>query len=229
MTPKSPRAPAKPVDHRTRVGEERRARTRLRILEAALRVFSEKGPDAPVIDDFIKAADVAHGTFYNYFRTTEELLAATSKWLEDALMGAIEAEIATVTDPVERLASGVRLWLHGSRDDAVFCAFVVRNRFRGDQVERTLGMDLRNGRRAGQFTVPSVEVARDLVVGTIREAQARLMMGPQPRRYPDDVTRVILRGLGVEQRTMERVLSIPLHRIRRAAAANALRVPSTPA
>ncbi len=229
MTPKSPRVRAKPADHRTRVGEERRARTRLRILEAALRVFSEKGPDAPVIDDFIKAADVAHGTFYNYFRTTDELLAATSKWLEDALMHAIEAEIAELTDPVERLATGLRLWLHGSRDDLVLCAFVVRNHFRGPLVEQTLGTDLKNGKRSGQFTVPSLEVARDLVVGTAREAQARMMMGPLPRRYPDDVARMILRGLRVDERTIDRVLAIPLHPIRRDAATDALRVPSTPA
>ena len=46
---------------------------RLRIIEAALRVFAEKGPDVAVIDDFIHAAGVARGTFYNHFRTTEDL------------------------------------------------------------------------------------------------------------------------------------------------------------
>ncbi|MEY2866979.1 MAG: hypothetical protein RIQ43_1005, partial [Pseudomonadota bacterium] len=54
------------MDHRTRVGQERSNRTRLRILEAAMRVFAEKGPDAPVIQDFIIAADMSRGTFYNY-------------------------------------------------------------------------------------------------------------------------------------------------------------------
>ena len=57
-------------DHRTRVGRQRRARTQARILEAAFEVFARKGPDAPVIDDFIQAAGVARGTFYNHFRTT---------------------------------------------------------------------------------------------------------------------------------------------------------------
>ena len=43
---------------RLRVGQERSARTENRILEAALRVFAERGPGAPIIDDFdfVKAA-----------------------------------------------------------------------------------------------------------------------------------------------------------------------------
>ena len=62
------------TDHRTRVGRERRERTQARIIEAALRVFAEKGPDAPIIDDFIKAAGVARGTFYNYFPSKDAIL-----------------------------------------------------------------------------------------------------------------------------------------------------------
>ncbi len=50
-------------DHRTRVGKERSARTERRILEAALEVFADRGPDAPAIDDFVQAAGVARGTF----------------------------------------------------------------------------------------------------------------------------------------------------------------------
>jgi AcrR family transcriptional regulator len=84
------------TDHRTRVGRERRERTQARIIEAALRVFAEKGPDAPIIDDFIKAAGVARGTFYNYYQSTEELLEATAKWLQDDLIVSIEAEIGSL-------------------------------------------------------------------------------------------------------------------------------------
>ena len=58
MTALPANAPAA-VDHRTRVGRERRARTQARILETALGVFAVKGPSTPVIDDFIKAAGVA--------------------------------------------------------------------------------------------------------------------------------------------------------------------------
>src|SRR5512137_1877770 len=99
--PEKNKAPArKPADHRPRVGRERRARMRLRIIESALRVFAEKGPEAAVIDDFIKAAGVARGTFYNHFRTTEELLIATSNRLENELIAAIMQVNGTIDDPL---------------------------------------------------------------------------------------------------------------------------------
>ena len=56
-------------DHRVRVGAQRRGKTRLRLLQCALAVFTEKGPDVAFIDDFIAAAGVSRGTFYNHFKT----------------------------------------------------------------------------------------------------------------------------------------------------------------
>jgi AcrR family transcriptional regulator len=207
MPSKRPRRSAA-VDHRPRVGRQRRARTRARILATALAVFAEKGPDAPVIDDFIRAAGIARGTFYNHFKTTDELLVATSMWLEDELILSIEAEMGGLADPVQRLATGVRLWLHRSRVDPVFCAFIVRNRFRGRLVEQRLAGDIRAGKRDGRFVIPSVAVARDLVVGAIREAMSRMTDARVPRAYVDDLTRLILRGLGVGHGAAEQLLAM---------------------
>jgi AcrR family transcriptional regulator len=207
----------KTSDHRTRVGRERRARTRQRIIEAALGVIAQRGPDAPVIEDFIQAAGVARGTFYNHFETTEELLIATSSWLEDAMIGNIESAIGGFDDPMRRLATGMRLWLHLSRRDPVFCAFVVRSRFRGDAVERTLALDLGESLQSGRLTAPSVERARDLVVGTIREAQARMMDTRMPAAYPDDMVRLILRALRADERRIDALLAAPVPSVMRAA------------
>jgi AcrR family transcriptional regulator len=182
----------------------------LRIVEAALRVFAEKGPDTPVIDDFIQAAEVARGTFYNHFRTTEELLTATSNWLENDLMAAIETVNGRLEDPVQRLATGIRLWLHLSRGDAVFCAFLVRSRFRGRIVERHLARDLGGGLESGRLIAPSIDIARDLVVGAVREAQVRMMGARVPQGYPEDVARMILRALRVDERRVDNLLQTPL-------------------
>lgn len=200
----------KSADHRTRVGRERRARTRLRIVETALQVFAAKGPDVPVIEDFIQAAGVSRGTFYNYFRTTEELLTATSNWLEDDLMTAIDAVNGTFEDPLRRLATGIRLWLHLSRGDAEFCAFVVRSRFRGRLVERHVARDLEEGLRSGELAAPSIALARDLLVGAVREAQVRMMGSRVPRSHPEDVARLILRALRADEQRIDALLALPV-------------------
>jgi len=168
------------------------------------------GPDAPVIDDFIRAAGVARGTFYNHFTSTQELLDAATRTLEDNVMRSTLAAIGEVGDPVLRFALGVRLWLHWARSDAIGCAFVVRNRLRGPLVEKQLAADLQDGLEAGRFSFPSVAIARDLVVGTILEAMHRLMTSRVPGTFTDDVARLILQGVGVDKRGIARLMAVPL-------------------
>ena len=187
-------------DHRTRVAHDRRERTKARILESALVVFAEKGPDAPRIDDFIRAAGIARGTFYNYYRSTEELLEATSHALEDALIESISIELKWLENPLERLATGIRLWLRKAQEDAVWCRFIVRVRRRALGVEQELGNDLRNAMRAGLIRTVDAKVARDLVVGTILEAMNRLINDRVAPSYTQHVAHSILLGLGADRR-----------------------------
>lgn len=216
------------VGHRTRVGLERRARTRSRIVAAALRVFADKGPDTPVIDDFIREAGVARGTFYNYFTRPEQLLVAVTTSLEDDLMLSIEAELGELDDPVARLATGMRLWLSWARADQVWCAFIVKSRFRGALVEQQLHTDLRNGRRSGAFSFPSVEVARDVVVGTILEVMSRILIAPVSKAYCDGVVRTVLMGLGLAASRIDQLLAAPIPRMRRPVQQVVVTGPSSP-
>ena len=204
-----------PPDHRTRVARERRARTQARILEAALRVFAAKGAGVPVIGDFIAAAGVARGTFYNYYDSVEELLEATTKWLEEDLMASIERELDGLVDPVDRLTTGVRLWLYQAEIDAVWCAFVARAVTHGDVVEETVERDLRDGLASGGFSFGSVQAARDLVVGTLHEAMRRMAAGRVPPRFTEEVARVVFRGLGMPSRRIDAVLRRPVPAFRR--------------
>jgi AcrR family transcriptional regulator len=210
MTNKRASATRPRVDHRTRVGQRRRARTRSHIIGTALAVFAEKGPDAPVIDDFIRAAGVARGTFYNYFTSTQDLLDAATKTLEDNVMTSTLSAMARIEDPVLRLATGIRLWLRWAQSDAIGCGFVVRSRFRGSLVEEQVAADLRGGLEAGRFRFPSVEIARDLLVGTILEAMHRMMTTDVADTFADDVAGLILQGVGVDRRGIERLLARPL-------------------
>ncbi len=185
--------------HRTRAGQQKRLRTRERILAAAVEIYPKAVTDSPVIDDFIKAAGVARGTFYNYFKSTEEVLEATAKWLEDDLIVAIVAEMDAIKAPAQRVATGIRLWMAKADADPAWCAFIARYPRRGQLVEKQLTSDLRAGLRAGTLVCPSLGIARDLVVGTIREAMVRMVGSRVPSSFGDDVTRALLRGLGVPE------------------------------
>jgi TetR/AcrR family fatty acid metabolism transcriptional regulator len=57
-----------------RVVSERTADRRAELLEAAVRVFAEKGFHASRVGDIANEAGVAHGLLYHYFRSKEEVL-----------------------------------------------------------------------------------------------------------------------------------------------------------
>ena len=54
--------------------DKKRAETLERIFGIAMRLFSEKGFQATTVDEITERADVAKGTFFNYFPTKEHVL-----------------------------------------------------------------------------------------------------------------------------------------------------------
>ena len=207
-----------PLNHRTIVGRKRRAKTEAKIIEAALQVFAEKGRDAPVIDDFIKAAGIARGTFYNYFKSTSELLTATSTWLTDDLVESIESEIHTITDPVIRHGIGLRLWMRKAELDPSWCGFVAGIWFHGGFAQKAPLRDIRLGMKSGGFSCTDANVGFDLAMGTMRQGMIRLMNNPSLRLrkgFGDKIAQAILKGLGATPESIDAAMKYPVPDMRR--------------
>ena len=65
--------------------ERKKEETRRRIFDAALALFNEKGFAATTIDDITARADVAKGTFFNYFPRKEAVIEfLADEWMEIA-------------------------------------------------------------------------------------------------------------------------------------------------
>ncbi len=56
--------------------ERRKEQTYRRLLEASESLFQSKGFDATTVEEIAEAADVAKGTFFNYFESKDSLLSA---------------------------------------------------------------------------------------------------------------------------------------------------------
>lgn len=193
------------ADHRTRVGRERSARTERRILEAALEVFADRGPDAPAIDDFVQAAGIARGTFYYHFKSVAELLRATSEWTTREVLLGIEDAIAGLDSPSLRLGVGLRMFFAHAVRNPVWCRFVARVwKIGGFELPYR---DLDEGLRLGQFRVPSREAAQDLLFGGVREALQRIGEGAAPAGFGDQLAEMCLQALGAERKTIAAVLA----------------------
>jgi TetR/AcrR family fatty acid metabolism transcriptional regulator len=100
------------ADGRSKRAQQLRSERRAQIVEAALRIFARSGYHAASIDDIVREAAMARGTFYLYFPSKRELFAA----LVDDLVGDLERGIRRIDvrpgapPPIEQLERNV-LWL----------------------------------------------------------------------------------------------------------------------
>lgn len=204
-----------PKDHRPRVAAERRARMRRKLVESALLVFAEKGVDASVIDDVIAAAGVSRGTFYNYFRTNAELLAAANEELGNEIVHLIETHVHAIPSPAARLLTGLRLYLDVARRFPLFARFVARvgeaQALSPDNlIYKYLPIHLAEGIKARELTDAPVLVMVDLIVGAGLVAVARLSAGLADEAYLRAVLLTLMRGLGLPSDRAESLIAEPL-------------------
>ncbi|NJE84869.1 TetR/AcrR family transcriptional regulator [Thermococcus sp. CX2] len=80
--------------------------TRERILKAAEELFAEKGYDKTTVDEIVEKAGVAKGTFYNYFKSKEELIkiVALQSLPYSAIREELEREHESLTEFLHSIA-----------------------------------------------------------------------------------------------------------------------------
>lgn len=203
-------------NYQSRVGAARREKTRNRLIESALAVFAEKGPDAPMIDDFIAAAGVARGTFYNYFRTTGELLAAVAGESSDEVLAVIDPLVLKVGDPARRVVIGSRLYMGMAARYPLWGAFITRvgtrRGSRGRLLDEYLTRDLQLAIDAGRFHVAHVAIARDIALGAIMYGIETLLGGDAPPDYTEHAMFALLQAFGIREEEAHEIAWSPIER-----------------
>ena len=203
-----------PEDHRVRVGAQRRERTRLRLLQSALDVFSAKGPDATVIDDVIAAAEVSRGTFYNHFSTTSELLLALATAMSDEALSVVDPIVLTFRDPVERFSAGTRLYMQTALRYPTWGRFITavgtRIAARGQLIDQYLSRDLVAAAHQKRVLVTDVLVARDIVLGSIFYGIETMLTEPTHESHAEQLVATFLRGMGLPAAEADRIAFMAL-------------------
>ncbi len=121
--------------------QQRSEETQARILEAALKNFSESGYDAASVDDICAEAGVSKGAFYHHFPSKQAVfLALLNDWLTTVDTSLEAARKPTVPETLTnmarmlpviftqadgRLPMFLEFWLQASRDETVWKATVA--------------------------------------------------------------------------------------------------------
>jgi TetR/AcrR family fatty acid metabolism transcriptional regulator len=112
--------PGRPV----RAGDKRK-----RILDAAVRVFAKKGFYATRVSEVAKAAGVADGTIYLYFKSKDELLVSLFEDRVERLLAFLKTELPSTEGAAEKLRRIIELQLgllEGERDLAEVITVILR-------------------------------------------------------------------------------------------------------
>lgn len=195
------------ADPRTPVADKRDA-----IMRAATHVFAQRGFFNAQVADVARAAGVAAGTVYLYFRSKDDLLVSLfERTMKDAIAEGRAALVGT-TDPRDRLRRIARLHLERlgrDRDLAVVFQVELRQstkfmeRFSSSYLREYLGIireAVEAGQAAGLFRRDvNPTAAAKILFGALDEMATNWMLSR--RRYPlendaDTVLDLFLHGVG---------------------------------
>lgn len=209
--------PAKLMDHRKAVAAERRERMRGRLLESAFVVFGQRGVDARVIDEVIGLAGVSRGTFYNYFRTNDELLLTVVTAIEREMLEVINLALQVAADPAIRVCDSVRLHFDLIRRFPAYGVFVDRGGLNAvvsnPLLQEYLLRDLRLGQSTGRFEFAAVEVAFDTVVGIAFAGSRRIHFDQLSAAYSNSLAAGILLALCLSAAEGRDIANRPLPKV----------------
>lgn len=210
-----PARPAEPLppasqteDHRQRAARRRRESMRQRLLQAALDVFLQSDMiQPPVIDDVIRRAQVARGTFYKYFVSLEQVLEALGQQMADAMLDRYTEVFRELHDPAARLAAGPLLSLTQAAQQPRRVNFTARVNYvdflsRNPRVSQVISDCLEQARASGVARVASLEAMTDLIIGTTLEGCRRLLHAdaggaPESQAYIDALVLMMLQACGL--------------------------------
>jgi AcrR family transcriptional regulator len=200
--------------------QERSARRRERILDAAFTVFSRRGYREAAIDEVGRQAETSKGGVYFHFPTKQSLFLELLRTTADRLVGKVERSIADYDDPIDRADAALRAVLGvfaGHRTmarlfliDAVgagpdFQAELQRlhGRFAG-----IIAGQLDEAVAAGIIAPLDTHIAGLAWFGALNEVVMRWLMAGDPGRLEDaypTLRLILLRSVGIPSERIERL------------------------
>jgi AcrR family transcriptional regulator len=183
--------------------ERRKARTRAALLAAARELFASSGFQQTAIAEIAAKADVAIGSFYNYFRTKDDLLEAL---LEDELtrqLQLLQARQAQVVEPAEKISVAHRHLVLSARTDPNWAWLIVRleapHRIAWTVLGRAAEQDLHEGIRCGEFDVADTGLALKASGGALFAVIHAELAGELGEGADSEHAEGVLRSFGLDR------------------------------
>jgi len=192
----------------------RRKETRARLVRAAAALFARKGVDNTRINEITDQADVGFGSFYNHFKSKEEIVEAVLTETLAAQGAAVAALTGGLEDPAEVVAVAHRHFVELARSDPDWAWLLIRLDLSQKLALGALGpfaeQDIAAGIKAGRFRVANRRIAMLDAGGALLFVMRDVLDG----RAPKDASRLhaegVLRLLGLTPEDAAEVARKPM-------------------
>lgn len=204
------------VDLKNEKGRTSRQRSdkRVRIVDAAVGVFAEKGYRSARISDIARRAGVADGTIYLYFRNKEDLLLTIFEEKMDGILTGLRAAVDGIDSPADRMRAFARFHFEQMRlQPALAQVLQVELRqstrfvreYRPERLWEYLGVFetiLRDGKAVGEFRADvDPFLVKWAFFGALDELSIQWVVARKRDRFnlekaAEQVVDVFLRGMG---------------------------------
>lgn len=203
---------------RDRATSDRRGRkaelTRRSLLHAARNQMAEGGPESVTILGITQRADIGQGTFYNYFRSRDEVIDAVIYDVVESLGQRLDALTAGMTDAAEIYSFSLRHLMRTAVSDPVWGWFVVRLGIAQEGLLSALGprasRDIQIGVTSGRFIVEDVQLASAMTFGALLAAMHNYLdnrdVDDPSERYAEN----LLRMVGIPPEEARQISRLPL-------------------
>ena len=199
---------------RTRNARIKRARTRARILAAALTLFEERGIDATTIDDVRHAAHLSRGSIYNYFPTFDAMLHAMAQQMIIQLNREQSANFDALPSALERICCNIRYSIRRISSDRVGAGILLRvlpliGPPTAEMQQHAL-KNITSAADAGLVDVPSLQIALEIGYGLVTALVQRGMTSGITPKEIDAGAQMLLRSFGVADAEARRIAGLKL-------------------
>lgn len=194
------------IDHRSK-----RSRTLAKLMDAAVTLFAEQGVELTSVLDITNLADLAHGTFYNYFENKQGIVDAVYETVTASLVSNIKTTLDAMEDGPSQIALGSIWFVEAVTAEPHWGWMVVNSLQPGTVFHAESAAMIRsyidNGSRQGRFSVEPSPVFLDFFLAVLVSAiRVRLVdLGPDTEQVGVQAATTHLRMLGMSPDDAERV------------------------
>ena len=167
-------SPTRQLFRQQAVGKKKRERTRGALLDSALSVFAAKGYAATRIDDITAHADMANGTFYNYYQDKDQILHDVALGLLVEITERTDQEMAGMSHAPARVVLAAAKLLRTAREEPEWVNVLLQATDIAPKIQSAtvqyMKKDLEMGVDQGTFTVVIDVLLINQVISLIKAA-----------------------------------------------------------